>query len=182
MLELNEQQSELKRQQEELITQKNEAQKKLDRANTLISSIGSEKDRWIATKAKLGESKLTLLGDTILAAANVTYLGPFDWKFRTKAIHEMWMDSIRQFQVDYSHSYSLKEVVTNTGQRSSKQHEPGVFDEDVTDWLTSGLPNEQVCIDNMIILEESRQSHYPILVDPQGQAIKFLKELFKDGR
>jgi hypothetical protein len=40
------------------------------------------------------------------------------------------------------------------------------------------LPSEQVCIENMIILTESRSTHYPILIDPQGQAIKFLRQLF----
>jgi dynein heavy chain len=134
----------------------------------LISSIGNEKERWITTKAKLGEAKKSLLGDMILASAIVTYLGPFDMKFRTKAVQEMWMDTFRQFQVDYTLNFSLKEVVANTGQKSENPTETGVFEEDVTDWLIKGLPNEQACVENMIIMEECRSTHYPVLVDPQG--------------
>ena len=56
-----------------------------------MSSIGSEKERWITTKAKLGEDKRSLLGDTIIASAILTYLGPFDGKYRAKIIREKWM-------------------------------------------------------------------------------------------
>ena len=120
----------------------------------LISSIGSEKDRWISTKAKLGEAKKSLLGDMILSSAFITYLGSFDGKYRAKAIHELWMPYLAEYKIETTSNFSLKEAIAN--------------DEEVTDWLIKGLPNEQVCIDNMIILTETRETHYPVLIDPQG--------------
>lgn len=142
------------------------AQKKLDRANKLISSIGSERDRWISTKAKLGEAKRSLLGDMIIASAIITYLGPFDGKFRARAVRDMGMQC-RKYQIEFSYNYSLKGVIGD--------------EEEVTDWLIKGLPNEQVCVDNMIIMSECEKTHYPVLIDPQGQALKFLQQYNQQG-
>ena len=137
-----------------MIHQRDEAQKKLNRASQLMSSIGSEKDRWISTKAKLAEDKRSLLGDMILATAVLTYLGPFDGKYRQKILKEKWMKFVKKYQIEYTYNFILKDIVGN--------------EEKVTDWIIKGLPNEQVSIENMIIMNESAKTHYPVLIDPQG--------------
>lgn len=53
-------------------------------------SIGSEKERWIVTKGKLAEDKLSLLGDMIMATAFVNYLGPFEGTYRMKIMTDTW--------------------------------------------------------------------------------------------
>jgi len=35
-----------------------------------------------------------------MAAAIITYLGPFDGKFRTKALNERWIKVISKYQID----------------------------------------------------------------------------------
>ena len=55
-----------------------------------MSSIGSEKTRWIQTRNKLAEDKLSLLGDMILATAFCIYLGPFEGNYRKKIMHNTW--------------------------------------------------------------------------------------------
>ena len=67
-----------------------EATQKLERANALMQSIGSEKERWIETKSKLAEDKLSLLGDMIIATCFVNYLGPFEGSYRLKVLTESW--------------------------------------------------------------------------------------------
>jgi dynein heavy chain len=119
-----------------------------------MSSIGSEKDRWISTKAKLAEDKRSLLGDMILATAVLSYLGPFDGKFRQKIIKEKWMKFVKKYQIEYTYNFVLKDIVGN--------------EEKITDWIIKGLPNERASIENMIIMNESAKTHYPILIDPQG--------------
>lgn len=51
-----------------------------------MQSIGNEKDRWIDTKAKLAEDKLSLLGDMIISTCFVNYLGPFEGSYRMKVL------------------------------------------------------------------------------------------------
>ena len=55
-----------------------------------MHSIGSEKERWIVTKSKLAEDKLSLLGDMIIATCFVNYLGPFEGSYRLKVLTDSW--------------------------------------------------------------------------------------------
>jgi len=102
----------------------------------------------------------------IIASAIISYLGPFDGKYRSIAVREMGM-LCRKYKIEFSYNYSLKGVIAN--------------EEEVTDWLIKGLPNEQVCVDNMIIVSECKETHYPVLIDPQGQALKFLQQFSQTG-
>lgn len=67
-----------------------DARKKLGRASALMGSIGSEKDRWIEMKIKLADDKKSLLGDSILATAFVTYLAPFEGIYRKNILRDNW--------------------------------------------------------------------------------------------
>jgi dynein heavy chain len=50
----------------------------------------------------------------------------------------------------------------------------------IRSWLLAGLPNDAFSIDNAIILKAGRR--WPLLIDPQGQANKWIKCLEKDNR
>ena len=119
-----------------------------------MSSIGSEKDRWIATKQKLAEDKLSLLGDIILATGFVNYLGPFDGVYRLKILEESWTKLVDKYKIRHSSEFSLKEIIGNS--------------EHIAEWTLRGLPNENVSFENMIIIEETKKDKYPIMVDPEG--------------
>jgi hypothetical protein len=47
-------------------------------------------------------------------------------------------------------------------------------------WLLAGLPNDAFSIDNAIIMKAGRR--WPLLIDPQGQANKWIKCMEKDSR
>lgn len=57
-------------------------QKKLARAGELISGLGGEKARWTQVTKTLAESAANVVGDALLAAAYISYLGPFSASFR----------------------------------------------------------------------------------------------------
>lgn len=48
----------------------------------------------------------------------------------------------------------------------------------VRDWILEGLPNDPVSIDNAIIAKRGKR--YPLMIDPQSQANKWLKINQKD--
>ena len=56
--------------------------KKLARATQLIESLGGEKDRWGESAYQLGITYDNLIGDVLIAAGVVAYLGTFTSKFR----------------------------------------------------------------------------------------------------
>lgn len=65
---------------------------------------------------------------------------------------------------------------------SPKYSLSAVLGEPVTirDWLLAGLPNDAFSIDNAIMMANS--SRWPLMIDPQGQANKWIKAKEKSNR
>jgi dynein heavy chain, axonemal len=60
----------------------------------LIGSLSHEKERWIKQIEILNRNKLTIISDSILASAFITYLGAFDVTYREKAVNIIWKSLI----------------------------------------------------------------------------------------
>ena len=56
--------------------------KKLVRAEKLIGGLGGEKDRWTEAAKNLQAIYDNLLGDVLISAGVIAYLGPFTMSFR----------------------------------------------------------------------------------------------------
>jgi dynein heavy chain len=50
----------------------------------------------------------------------------------------------------------------------------------IRDWLLAGLPNDAFSIENAIMMTSS--SRWPLMIDPQGQANKWIKAKEKANR
>jgi dynein heavy chain len=68
-------------------------QKKIDRGDKLVSGLSGEKTRWEATIIDLDEQYEKLVGDCVLAAAFMSYCGPFPSEFRNGLISN-WISLI----------------------------------------------------------------------------------------
>ena len=55
---------------------------KLERAEKLIGGLGGEKIRWTETAQQLKDAYTHLVGDMIISAAIIAYLGPFTSAYR----------------------------------------------------------------------------------------------------
>ena len=131
------------REKQALLKKKEESQDKLQRANALMQSIGSEKDRWIETKGKLAMDKQSLLGDMIISTCFVNYLGPFEGSFRYRILQDSWQKLNERYQIKQTLDFSLKEILGNV--------------ERISEWTLGGLPSENVSFENMIIIDETIQ-------------------------
>eukprot|EP00741_Cyanophora_paradoxa_P016907 tig00020943_g16328.t1 len=136
--------------------------KKLERAHKLIGGLGGEKDRWIAAIAQLGASHENLAGDALMAAGAIAYLGPFDSRHR-EAAEADWLACLRERGVPCSAEYSFSGALSNPV--------------DIRAWNIFGLPADPFSVDNAVIVANCRR--YPLLVDPQGQAGKWIKNMEK---
>ncbi|KAH8071804.1 hypothetical protein JL720_11303 [Aureococcus anophagefferens] len=65
-------------------------QMKLGLAERLLGALSSENVRWCAGIESLGTSRALLVGDTLLSAAFISYIGPFTKQYRTKLLEEQW--------------------------------------------------------------------------------------------
>jgi dynein heavy chain len=70
--------------------------RKLDLAQRLVNALGSESERWGAAIVRLGEEIELVLGDVLLAASFVSYVGPFNKKFRMKIMDEKFVPFFQQ--------------------------------------------------------------------------------------
>jgi len=68
--------------------------KKLDRAKKLIGGLGGEKQRWTEAAANFQRIYDNLLGDVLVSAAFIAYLGPFTLAFREHCLVE-WLDTVK---------------------------------------------------------------------------------------
>jgi dynein heavy chain len=56
--------------------------RKLDLAQRLVNALGSESERWSQAIITLGDQLQVIIGDVLLASSFVSYVGPFNKKFR----------------------------------------------------------------------------------------------------
>ncbi|CAH1130366.1 unnamed protein product [Ceutorhynchus assimilis] len=135
---------------------------KLQRAEDLIGGLGGEKDRWRLTAKQLGEQYFLLVGDILISAAIVAYLGAFTMQFRQKQIEE-WLNLLESYGI----------VTTKDFQLTGILGEPVV----IRQWNIYGLPTDNFSIENAIIISNARR--YALMIDPQGQANKWIKNMEK---
>ena len=67
---------------------------KLDIANRLVNGLADEKIRWENKHKTLGNEKMTMIGDAIVSAAFVSYIGPFSAEFRGDLWENVWLTDI----------------------------------------------------------------------------------------
>uniref|UniRef100_A0A8C4S375 Dynein axonemal heavy chain 2 n=1 Tax=Erpetoichthys calabaricus TaxID=27687 RepID=A0A8C4S375_ERPCA len=158
----------LKKQYEEKSTQKEELRKKseemeikLDRADKLVNGLAGEKIRWESTVKDLEESMGYLVGDCLMAAAFLSYLGPFLSNYREEIVVNIWMKQIRALTVPTSPNFNFANFLSK----------PTV----VREWNIQGLPSDAFSTENGVIV--TRGNRWPLMIDPQGQAQKWIKNM-----
>jgi len=133
---------------------------KLKRANLLISGLGGEKTRYVAESKRLSGEYGNVLGDVVMSAATIAYLGPFQNKYRLSILPQ-WIELCHSKGIPGSNPFSFEKFMGN----------PLLIQE----WKMQGLPTDSFSVDNAIIMLNSRR--YPLLVDPQQQANKWIRQM-----
>ncbi|KAG1714043.1 Dynein heavy chain 3, axonemal [Nymphon striatum] len=138
----------------------NTCSEKLSRAEILINGLGGEKERWNSISKSLKTSYDNALGDVLISAAMVVYLGPFPTNYRQNLIND-WLQECKTQGLRYSPNFSLANVLSNPIQ--------------IKNWKINGLPADTFSSENAIIVFNS--SRWPLIIDPQEQASVWIKKL-----
>jgi dynein heavy chain, axonemal len=93
--------------------------------------------RWQEAAAKLQAEQATIVGDTLLAAAAIAYLGPYTAMYRDSQLAK-WSQDLETGGVLVSPEFSL---VATLGDPVK-----------IREWTISGLPNDAFSIDNGIMV------------------------------
>ena len=134
--------------------------RKMDQANKLINSLADNKARWIQNSNEFKATKMRLVGNVAKACAFVSYCGPFNSEFRTKLAEEYFTGDLVARGIPLSEDFSITNFL--------------VDQVTIGEWSLQKLPNDPLSIQNGIMV--TRSSRYPLMIDPQGQAITWIKE------
>lgn len=136
---------------------------KIVRANTLINSLMVESERWQASSGIFASQIASVVGDGLLSASFLTYGGFFDHRNRGILLNE-WKGCLDGCGVVFRDGFeSVIEYLSKGSERLA--------------WEASGLPKDNLCLENAIILE--RFNRFPLIIDPSGQATEFLMQKYK---
>eukprot|EP00898_Chlorokybus_atmophyticus_P005400 jgi/Chlat1/5861/Chrsp4S06373 len=109
---------------------------KLGRAEKLVLGLAGEKTRWEASIASLEEKMGFLPGDCLIAAAFLSYAGPFPSAYRERLVKQTWLPQVKEL---------------------------------------AGLPADAFSTENGVMVTRGRR--WPLMVDPQGQAVRWVRNM-----
>uniref|UniRef100_A0A672VCY4 Dynein axonemal heavy chain 12 n=1 Tax=Strigops habroptila TaxID=2489341 RepID=A0A672VCY4_STRHB len=139
--------------------------KKLERAEKLIGGLGGEKSRWNNAANDLQDVYDNLTGDVLISAGVIAYLGAFTAGFRQECTRD-WSKLCKVRNIPCSETFSLSKTLGDPIK--------------IRAWNIAGLPTDAFSVDNGVIVDNSRR--WPLMIDPQGQANKWIKNFEKENR
>ena len=161
----------LKQKYEECVAKKQDLTEKCDlcsarlgRAEKLIGGLKDEKIRWAESVTAFDSELVNIVGDVLVSAGFVAYLGPFTGEFRA-ALVSQWLARLGEYGVPHDDQASL---VRTLGEPVK-----------IRNWQIAGLPRDALSVENGVVVQFSRR--WPLFIDPQGQANKWVKNLEKDN-
>ncbi|KAJ1485018.1 dynein heavy chain and region D6 of dynein motor-domain-containing protein, partial [Baffinella frigidus] len=135
---------------------------KLDRADRLLGGLGGEKVRWKKTVETLAASLVNVIGDVIVAAGGIAYLGAFTSVYRSEQ-EALWCKRLQKYDIPFTEGAGVRKTLSDPVK--------------IRAWNIAGLPTDAISTENAIILSKSRR--WSLMIDPQGQANKWLKAMNK---
>ena len=132
--------------------------RKMEAATTLITGLQGERQRWTRQSGALREELESLVGNTMLACAFLSYSGPFNQEFRTQLMSS-WKAKLAGRQIPHTDSLDIVSMLVDPHETSA--------------WALQGLPTDGLSLQNGAIVTKARS--YPLLIDPQGQGKIWLK-------
>nr|XP_039247972.1 dynein heavy chain 6, axonemal-like [Styela clava] len=146
--------------QERLKERKIVTAQRLRRASVLINALADEEVRWHNSVEDLEERLKGLVGDTIVSAAAIGYLGAFTSSYRRHLISK-WLDACTKSKIVISKDFNLIDAMAHKNK--------------IRQWHSEGLPRDFHSIENAIIIKKAHR--WPLIIDPQGQAIQWIKKM-----
>ena len=138
---------------------------KLVRATELLEGLGGEKSRWGESVTRLSEEYKQVTGNVLVSAGLMAYLGPFTSEFRSGIIND-WANICKERKIPCANAPSLMRTLGDSVT--------------VRQWQLDGLPADDISTDNAITIFNSRR--WPLMIDPQGQANKWIRNMEKENQ
>ena len=103
--------------------------------------------------------RITMIGNALVSAAFVSYIGPFSYLFRQRLWKDTWLADILVKKIPFTEGVDPLKVLAT--------------DSDQAKWKTEGLPSDRVSLENASIIVSCKR--YPLMIDPQLQGQKWIR-------
>lgn len=151
-------------QKEKLEQTVKQCRSRLKNAEQLSESLKNEGVRWEKSIAAIGEGMKSLPLRVFFSSACMSYFAAFTPKFREDLVSR-WVLKAQERGVDIQR-FSF---VESMGDKM-----------DTLTWQIASLPTDDTSTENAIIVSNSRPPRrWPLLIDPQGQGVKWLTQMHK---
>lgn len=163
--------------------------RKLNLAQRLTHALSSENERWGILVQQMRDSKNLLVGDVLLAAAFISYLGPFTKPYRDELLYQHFVPflvkELKAAQGSIPLSLAVVKALANAdgcgGGDGDQQAALSTWtpiqllttEAQIAGWNTEGLPSDLVSTENGVIVCSS--ARWPLLIDPQLQGIEWIR-------
>lgn len=135
---------------------------KCERATTILSQLLDEQSRWEEEVSTYDTYSRTKIGDCIVSASFLAYIGFFDENVRQNVLIPGWRQCLDAAGVPLrSHLDVLSYLAP-----------PSLH----LEWEQEGLPKDKLCLENAVIIH--RAERFPLLIDPTGTAATFLQNRY----
>ncbi|XP_015248307.1 PREDICTED: dynein heavy chain 9, axonemal [Cyprinodon variegatus] len=135
-------------------------------ANRLVGGLAAENVRWAEAIENFKKQERTLCGDVLLITAFISYLGYFTKGYRQHLMENCWRPYLSQLKVPIPVTAGLDPLTMLTD------------DAGIAAWQNEGLPADRMSTENATILTSCQR--WPLIVDPQLQGIKWIKNKYGD--
>eukprot|EP00762_Andalucia_godoyi_P000483 ANDGO_03248.mRNA.1 Dynein gamma chain len=147
------------RKKQELQDDADRTRKRMESANNLIGALAGEKDRWTQQSKEFADRTRRLIGDVGCVCAFISYCGPYNAEFRNMLLNKNFYDGCKQRNIPVTEGLGITKFLVDESQ--------------IGEWNLEGLPTDDHSVQNGIMV--TRSSKWPLLVDPQGQGLAWLK-------
>ncbi|CAH0560320.1 unnamed protein product [Brassicogethes aeneus] len=137
-------------------------EERMNRAVRLIAGLSGEKLRWIETIKNIEANVVNVTGDILISAGCVAYLTPFTDNYRRRLFND-WLNVVMNLEIPFTPNSN---AVTILGEAIL-----------IRSWQIDGLPRDYFSTENAVLVSCSRR--WPLFIDPQGQANKWIKTMEK---
>lgn len=140
---------------------------KIQLAHRLVNGLASSNVRWRDSIKRLAAQKETLPGDILLISCFISYVGGFTRSYRQHLLDDLWMAALN---------------ASNPRILATEGVDPLAMicdDAKIAKLNNEGLPNDRMSVENATILTNS--ARWPLMIDPQLQGIKWIKQKFGEN-
>eukprot|EP00392_Amoebophrya_sp_AT5.2_P005332 g5341.t1 len=152
-----------KRKAEQLVKDADTCEVKLGRAEELLKGLGNEAVAWEKRSTVLEKAVGFLVGNIMLAAGFIAYIGPYTAEYRNELI-DLWRNKAKEIDIVADPDWVCADVLVDPAE--------------VRGWNLNNLPQDDLSVENGIMVTRGRR--WPLMIDPQGQANRWIKTMGKE--